>query len=81
MNAWDGNGPSLGFTLSDDDVLALVRNTCIDSTPADTYMPAIRAYQHLQNRAEEILNEQRANRQNTLIPADPALDTGCEGCE
>lgn len=62
MSARDGNGPSLGFTLSDDDVLALVRNICIETTPADTYMPAIRAYQHLQSRAEEILNEQRPTR-------------------
>lgn len=63
MTSWDGNGPTPPFSLTDDEVRALVRNIAyMSTTPADTFGDAMRAYQKLQARAEEIINAERARR-------------------
>lgn len=64
VKAWDGNGRTpAGLTLTDSEVLVLMRAGTI-SIPAGSpdQLPALRVWQRLQRRAEDILNEQRATR-------------------
>lgn len=63
MTARTGNGATSAFTLTDDEVLALVRNVAhMSTTPGDTFPTAMAAWKRLQARAEDILNDQRASR-------------------
>lgn len=79
--SFDGNGPRLSFGLDDGEVLALVRaGTITLDSNSPQLVAAVTVWRKLQMRAEDILNEQRAN-SRFEIPTDPALDTGCEGCE
>ncbi len=63
MNAWTGNGPTPPFTLTDDEVLALMRTVTPDSTLDPNYLVSgLTVWRKLEARAEDILNEQRAAR-------------------
>lgn len=78
---WDGSGyRAAGLTLTDDEVRALVRNATINTTPADTLTTALTVMERLRYHAEELINEERSGRRYE-VPTDPALETGCEGCE
>jgi len=62
--AWTGNGPTPDFTLTDDEVLALIASTEVTQRALDrpTLLAALSARQRMEARAEDILNEQRAAR-------------------
>lgn len=64
MAEWTGNGPTPPFTLTDDEVLALIASTEITKRALDqpTLLTALSARQRMEARAEDILNEQRAAR-------------------
>ncbi len=65
MSAWDGSGHRpAGLTLDDEEVLALVSSVAvtIDTTHPEQLVPAMVVWRRIQQRAEDILNEQRASR-------------------
>jgi len=63
MTQWNGSGYESELTLTDDEVLTLIRSTQIkiDEQSPDL-VPAMIVWRKLQQRAEDILNAERAER-------------------
>jgi len=63
VTAWDGAGHhSAGLTLTDDEVLALAATVTVNTMLPHHLSAALRGYNKIAERAEELINEQRAGR-------------------